>query len=166
VNSNAPDIEQMRTIARILSLHFEDGLQQSQIAARLGLSSAKVNRLIKQGREMGMVQITINSPFVPLFDLERELSRKWSLKNCVVVPEVTGSAEATLNQVGKGAGRLLIETVQDGDTVAISGGKALSALIENLAIDRPRDVNVVPMLLSVFPRRAKHKSTLTMHDFT
>lgn len=145
MNSNAPDIDQMRTIARVLSLHFEDGLQQSQIAAKLGLSSAKVNRLIKQGRELGMVQITINSPFVPLFDLERELARKWSLTNCVVVPEVTGSADATLNLVGKGAGKLLLETVKDDDLIAISGGKALSALIENLVIDRPRKVNVVPM---------------------
>ncbi|MDA4846636.1 sugar-binding transcriptional regulator [Hoeflea poritis] len=145
MNSSAPDVEQMRTIARVLSLHFEEGLQQSQIAAKLGLSTAKVNRLIKQGRELGMVQITIKSPFVPLFDLERELSSRWPLKHCVVVPEVTGSAEATLNQVGKGAGTLLLEVLQDGDTVAISAGKALSALIENLAVDRSFAVNIVPM---------------------
>lgn len=145
MNSNAPDIEQMRTIARVLSLHFEEGHPQSQIAAELGLSSAKVNRLIKQGREMGMVQITINSPFVPLFDLENQLASKWNLKNCVVVPAVTGSAEATLNHVGRGAAQMLLQTIRDGDTIAISGGKSMSALIENLAVDRSYDVNIVPM---------------------
>ncbi|MGI9399834.1 MAG: sugar-binding transcriptional regulator [Rhizobiaceae bacterium] len=145
MNSSAPDFEQMRTIARVLSLHFEDGLPQSQIAAELGLSSAKVNRLIKQGRELGMVQITINSPFVPLFDLENQLVRKWGLKNCVVVPAVTGSAEATLNQVGKGAAQMLLQTIRDGETIAISGGKSISALIENLTADRTYDVKIVPM---------------------
>ena len=145
MNASAPDTEQMRIIARVLSLHFEEGLPQSQIAAELGLSSAKVNRLIKQGRELGMVQITIKSPFVPLFNLERELTKRWKLKNCLVVPEVTGSAEATLNQVGKGAARMLVETIRDGDTIAISGGKSVSALIENLATVQNDGVKVVPM---------------------
>ena len=137
--------EQLRLIARVLALHFEDGRLQSEIAKELGLSSAKVNRLIKQGREMGMVQITIKSPMLRLFDLEHELKARWDLKNCLVVPTVTGSAEAMLNEVGKSAAALLVETVRDGDTVTISGGKTISTLIENLSSNRAYDVNVVPM---------------------
>ena len=91
----------MRLMARVLTLYYEDDRLQSQIATELGLSSAKVNRLIKQGRELGMVEISVNSPFQRLFDLERELTQKWDLKNCFVVPTVTGNAQTTLNQVGK-----------------------------------------------------------------
>ena len=76
----APDRDQLRAITRVLTLHFEEGMPQSQIATELGLSTAKVNRLIKQGRELGMVQITIKSPYLPLFDLERDLTEKWKLK--------------------------------------------------------------------------------------
>jgi DNA-binding transcriptional regulator LsrR (DeoR family) len=145
VNTSGTDFESMRLIARVLTLHYEEGRLQSQIATELGLSSAKVNRLIKQGRELGMVEITVNSPFQHVFDLEHKLTQKWSLKNSLVVPAVTGNAETTLNQVGKGAGTLLVETIRDGDTIGISGGKALSAVIENLIVDRTYDINVVPM---------------------
>ncbi len=145
MNASGADLENMRLMARVLTLHYVEGYLQSEIAAELGLSSAKVNRLIKRGRELGMVQISVNSPFQPLFDLERRLTRRWNLKRCRVVTAVTGNAETTLSLVGKGAGELLVEAIRDGDTIAISGGKALSAVIENLAVDRAFDVNVVPM---------------------
>ncbi len=145
MSGNEPDFEGMRLMAHVLTLHYEEGLQQAQIAAELGLSSAKVNRLIKQGRELGMVEITVHSPFQRQFDLERKLTQKWGLKNCLVVPAVTGSAETTLNQVGKGGARLLVEKIRDGDTIGLSGGKSLRALVENLSVDHAFEVNVVPM---------------------
>lgn len=145
MNTSSADLENMRLMARVLTLHYVEGLLQSEVAAKLDLSSAKVNRLIKRGRELGMVQISVTSPFQPLFELERRLTQKWGLKNCRVVTAVTGNAETTLNQVGKGAGEMLVEAIRDGDTIAISGGKALSSVVENLSVDRTFDVNVVPM---------------------
>jgi DNA-binding transcriptional regulator LsrR (DeoR family) len=145
MNARAMDYESMRLMARVLTLHYQEGYSQSQIASELELSTAKVNRLIKQGRESGMLEITINSPFQREFELENKLSRKWELKYCRVVSSVSGNAQGTLNQIGKGAGNLLVETIRDGDTIAISGGKALSAVIENLSVSRSYDVNVVPM---------------------
>lgn len=145
MNTIGPDPEQLRLIAQILTLHFKEDLLQSEIATRLGLSTAKVNRLIKRGRTLGMVQITINSPFLHQFEIERQLSQRWTLKNCLVVPSVTGSPETTLGHVGDAAGRMLLDTIRDGNTIAISGGKALSALIANLPGDLAYDVEVVPM---------------------
>ncbi len=140
-----PDAESLRLMAQVLTLHYVEGRLQSEVATELGLSTAKVNRLIKRGRELGMVQITVNSPFQPLFDLENKLTQRWQLKHCRVVAAVTGNPETTLNEVGKGAGELLVEAIRDGDTIAISGGKALSAVAEYLAVDRTIDVRVAPM---------------------
>ncbi|WP_170608976.1 sugar-binding transcriptional regulator [Ruegeria arenilitoris] len=144
---NADNIkpDQMRLIAQVLTQHFESGKLQADIAKEMGLSTAKVNRLIKQGRELGMVHITIKSPLLRLFDLECEISDHWGLRNCLVVPSVTGSPEATLNEVGRAAANLLVDTVRDGDTIAISGGKTLSAIVENLTTAQAHDVTVVPM---------------------
>lgn len=139
-----PNPEQMRLIARVLSLHYEEERPQSEIAKELELSTAKVNRLIKLGRELGMVQITIKSPLIRFFDLERELSNRWNLKKCQVVPAVGGSPQATLNEVGKGAAKLLQDVIRDGDTIAISGGKSLSVMIENMSAGTEYDVEVVP----------------------
>ncbi|CUH41277.1 Transcriptional regulator LsrR [Ruegeria atlantica] len=135
----------MRLIAQVLSLHYEEGRLQSQIAKELALSTAKVNRLIKQGRELGMIQITINSPLLKYFDLEREIAKRWNLKKCLVVSSVTGSPQATLNEVGKGAASLLMDSIRDGDTIAISGGKTLSTMIENLSTASKFDVRITPL---------------------
>lgn len=140
-----PDPELHRLIAQILTMHYKDDLLQSEIAMKLGLSSAKVNRLIKRGRALGMLQITINSPFLHQFELERELADRWNLKNCVVVPTVDGNPAMTLDQVGDAAGRLLAAALSDGMTIAISGGKALRAIVANLSGDLEFDVEVVPM---------------------
>lgn len=145
MNTGSTDYETMRLIARVLTLHFQEGQLQSQVANKLGLSTAKVNRLIKRGRELGMVQITINSPLQRLFDLECRFGERWDLKKCLIVPAVTGSAETTLNQVGRGAAQLLEETINEGDTIAISGGKTLSALVDNLEPKKNYGVTVVPM---------------------
>ena len=137
--------ELIRRIHTVLAMHFLEGKKQSEISVLLNISTATVNRLIKQGRELGMVQISIDSPYQRLFDLEQELVARWSLKSALVTPTVTDSPNTTLAQVGTVAGNLLLETVRDGDTIAISGGKAVRAMIENLAPDRTLDINVVPM---------------------
>ncbi|MXU64382.1 sugar-binding transcriptional regulator [Oceanomicrobium pacificus] len=136
--------EQTLLIAKVLKLHYEEGHPQSEIAKDLRLSTAKVNRLIKQGRDLGMVQITIKTPLMRLFDLEARLTERWKLHNCIVLPAVTGSPETTLNEVGRGAASLLLDNLRDGDQIAISGGKTLSAIIANVAPNRTYDVNVVP----------------------
>ncbi|TIO05663.1 MAG: sugar-binding transcriptional regulator, partial [Mesorhizobium sp.] len=57
------EFETIRQIHTVLVLHFMDGMKQNDIAAALNLSPSKVNRLIAQGRKLGMVKIAIESPF-------------------------------------------------------------------------------------------------------
>jgi DNA-binding transcriptional regulator LsrR (DeoR family) len=39
----------------------------------------------------------------------------------------------------------LVENIRDGDIIAITGGKGVSALVDNLRVDRKFDVTVVPL---------------------
>ncbi len=139
------DFQTVRQIHSVLVMHFIEGRTQADIAASTNMSHAKVNRLIKQGREMGMLQITINSPYQRLAELEKSLADQWNLQSALVTPTVSGSAETTLQQVGSAAATMLLETIRSGDTIAISGGKAVSAVVENLSVEKPLDVQVVPL---------------------
>jgi len=139
------DFSVIRQIHTVLVMHFVEGHKQADIATKLNMSTAKVNRLIKQGRELGMVHIAVTSPFARLSDLENRLTAHWPLKNALVTPTLSGNMETVLQQVGAAAGSLLAETVRDGDVIAITGGKGVSALVENLNVDRKFDVTVVPL---------------------
>lgn len=139
------DFEAIRQIHTVLVLHFIDGMKQNDIATALNLSPSKVNRLIAQGRKLGMVKIAVESPFQRLVDIEKRLAELAGLGGAVVTPTVVGSAESTLQQVGRAAANHLLETLRDGDVIAITGGKAVSAVVENMQPERSFDVTVVPL---------------------
>lgn len=139
------DFESIRQIYTVLALHFVDGMKQSEIALAMNLSPSKVNRLIAQGRKLGMVRIEIESPFQGLVELEKRMIEAGGLASALVAPTVSGSPDTTLQQVGRAAANQLLETLRDGDVVAITGGKAVSAAVENLLPERSFDVTVVPL---------------------
>jgi len=139
------DYELARQIHMILALHFLEGMKQSEIAQKLNLSTSKVNRLIAQGRKLGMVKIDIESRFQHLVDFENDLVAMTSLNRAVITPTVSGNPDTTLQQVGRAAANLLVETVRNGDVIAVTGGKAVSAVVDSLTVETPLDVTVVPL---------------------
>jgi len=139
------DFEAIRQIHTVLILHFVEGMKQSDIAETLNLSTSKVNRLITQGRSLGMIKIAIESPFQSLVDLESGLVKSTALDNAVVTPTISGNPDTTLQQVGRAAANHLLETIRDGDVIAITGGKAVSAVAEHIQPERKFDVTVVPL---------------------
>lgn len=139
------DFEAIRQIYTVLMLHFMDGMKQSDIALAMNLSPSKVNRLIAQGRKLGMVKIEIESPFQRLVDIEQRLTAIEGLASSIVTPTVFGSPDTTLQQVGRAAANQLLETLRDGDVIAITGGKAVSAVVENMQPERSFEVTVVPL---------------------
>lgn len=139
------DFDQQRQMYSVLVLHFIEGMKQSEIAERLNLSHSKVNRLIATGRKAGMVKIAISSPYQRLVDMEGDLSSRFGLAQSIVTPTVSDNPETTLQMVGRMAAVHLLETIRDGDVIAITGGKAVSAVVDNLQADRTFDIKVVPL---------------------
>ena len=133
-----------RQIHQALVLHFLEGLTQAQIADRLGLSHATVNRLIKRGRQLGLVEIKIKSPVEPLVDMEERLLALGGIGRAVVVPTVSDNPQTALQAVGEAAARLLLEEIADGDTICITGGKGVGAVVAGLQAPHRFDVEVVP----------------------
>jgi DNA-binding transcriptional regulator LsrR (DeoR family) len=136
--------EAARQIYAVLVMHFQEGITQSEIAKITKLSHAKVNRLIKQGREMGMVEITIRSPYQALFDLEVRFKQATGLEIVRITPSASANPQTIVQQVGTAAAGLLLETLRDGDTVCVTGGKGVSSVVEALAPDRRYAVEIVP----------------------
>jgi DNA-binding transcriptional regulator LsrR (DeoR family) len=136
--------EAERQIYGVLVMHFQEGITQAEIARRTNLSHAKVNRLIKQGRELGMVEISIRSQYQGLFDLEARFRDATGLETVRIVPNDSQNPDTILLQVGAAAASLLLETIQDGDTVCITGGKGVSAVVAMLEPERSYSVEVVP----------------------
>lgn len=50
-------------VARIAWFYYHDGLTQSEISDRLGLTRLKVSRLLEKGHQSGIIRVQINSRF-------------------------------------------------------------------------------------------------------
>jgi DNA-binding transcriptional regulator LsrR (DeoR family) len=144
-----PSYETIRLINTVLTLYYVDGLTQSEIAQRQGLSTAKVNRLLFQARQLGYVNITIRTPFQHLFDLETRLKAVFGLQEAVVIPAVSESSSSMLNALGAAAAEFLLGHLRDGDILGIGGGTAIKAIAEAIEPARPYNVEVVPILGAV-----------------
>lgn len=133
-----------RQMHQALVLHFLEGLTQAQIADHLGISHATVNRLIKRGRQLGLVEIKIKSPVEPLVEIEEQLLALGGIRRAVVVPTVSDNPQIALQSVGEAAARLMLEQIADGDTICITGGKGVSAVVAGLQPSRGFDIEVIP----------------------
>src|SRR5690606_26095273 len=99
---------------------FIEGQTQSEIAKALGISHATVNRLIKRGRQTGLVEITIKSPVEHLVAIEEQLRALGGIRRAMVVPTVSDNPQTTLQSVGEATARLLVETIRNGDVLCVS----------------------------------------------
>jgi len=89
-----PD-EQLAT--RAAWLYFVAGLTQAQIGKKLGLNRTRVNRLLAQARDQGLVQINITGRLASCVELEERLRNQYGLEDAVVVP--TPPDQALIPQV-------------------------------------------------------------------
>jgi DNA-binding transcriptional regulator LsrR (DeoR family) len=141
--------ETIRLINTVLHLYYMEEMTQTEIAQRLGFSTAKVNRLLLQAREQGFVTITIRTPFQQLFELEERLKAVFGLQEAIVIPALADSSSSPLNALGNIAAEYLLEHLRDGDVLAIGGGTAINAMYHAMVPARPYKVEVVPLLGAV-----------------
>ena len=74
--------------ARAAWLSFIGGYTQEEIAQRLGLSRVKINRLIAEATEAGLVRVFVEGTAAECVALEDRIAAHWKLDFCSVSPTV------------------------------------------------------------------------------
>lgn len=81
--SATPDI--IRLTTRVASMYHERGIGQTRIAEQLGLSQARVSRLLKQAEQLGIVKITVHVPEGVHAEQEARLEAQYGLDEVILV---------------------------------------------------------------------------------
>jgi DNA-binding transcriptional regulator LsrR (DeoR family) len=126
----SPDAARDLAIRAAWHYHVE-GLTQAEVAHALGLSRAKVLRLLAFAEAQGIVEVQVVAPGSERVALERSLAARYGLAEVVVVP-ATGSA-GTPRAVGDAAAAWLARTLRPGMTVGIGWGQTLDHAVRSLA---------------------------------
>ena len=133
-------IENNRLFVKIARLYYEQDLTQSEIGERLRLSRQKVQRLLQQAKDKGIVQVNIR-PVVGVFsELEAPLEQRYSLREALVV-ETTNFEDqhVVAREVGAGAADYLMRIVQSHDSIVVSWGGSLLGLVNTLYAGHQRN---------------------------
>lgn len=125
--------EETSMATRAAWLHYAGGLTQSEVAKRLGLTSLKAHRLIMKANQEGLVKVYIDGEVAECVEFERELSRRFSLEYCEVVPDFD-SDELPLKALGIAGAHFLKREIERGETdlVGVGHGRTLAACVEYL----------------------------------
>jgi DNA-binding transcriptional regulator LsrR (DeoR family) len=131
-------------LAKAARLYFLDDRSQDDVAAILGTTRSNVSRMLKQARDLGIVDIRIVDPTGRHQELELALRDRFGLAD-VRVLEAAPDTDV-LSGLGRLAARWLDETLRDGQVVALSWGQTLQAMVRATDGLVRRDVEVVQLV--------------------
>ena len=120
-------------LANIALLYYQEGLNQGQIADRLGLSRATIINYLKEGRDRGIVDIRVNGESLRTSSTGQELRKMFDLDDVYISnsgPKFDYSL--ALRQTARVAALAFYNIIEPGDVIGVAWGETIRSVGENL----------------------------------
>jgi deoxyribonucleoside regulator len=132
-------------LAEVVTLYYNEGLDQRAIAERLELSRSTISRMISEARELGIVEIRINR-LLPLNEtLRRRTIDRFAIRDAVILSADNVYGDLT-ERIGTIAAQYVGRILPIDGTLAISWGTSLAALVDALPDDHSKNARIVQMI--------------------
>ncbi|GHO58026.1 sugar-binding transcriptional regulator [Ktedonobacter robiniae] len=138
--------ERVRLLVKISRLYYEDGLNQQDIAKRLGISRPHVSRMLTAARAEGIVNISINNPYSREQNIEQELIETFGILDAFVVSTEEHSEQRLLHQLGRSCAVLLESMLKDNDIVGVMAGRTVTAVAAELEYFARNGLQFTPLV--------------------
>jgi DNA-binding transcriptional regulator LsrR (DeoR family) len=141
--------ERLEYLGQIAAWYYEDGLDQSAIAERIGRSRSMVSRLLSEARDAGVVETRVRFPLRTDDELADEIRQRFGLSEVRVLAGADLDDEAMLRRLGRLASRLLQAHLRSEIDVVVGWGATLHQVVRALPEIRLRDVMVLQSMGAV-----------------
>jgi deoxyribonucleoside regulator len=142
-----PDANTRRLLYKIAHVYYDDGLSQKQIGLRFGLSRIKVSRMLKQARDLKIVQITLYPGNERTDHIEHDIEAAFGLDEAIVVASDPMQVQKNnLHALGAAAAECLVRGIQGDEIIAITWGHTISAVVDALPAGNWPDLQIVQTL--------------------
>ena len=118
----------MRKLVTVARMYYEDDMNQSEIAKALGVTRPLVSIYLSEAKELGIIEIKINSPFEADNNIMDILCRSFNLKGGSLIKGVN-SKSMTEKMIVKSSYEFIKETTRDGDCIGISWGNMIGDVV-------------------------------------
>lgn len=157
-------IDELRVMARVARMYYENDMRQSDIAKQLGLSQATISRLFKRAREEGIVRISVHVPQGVFSELEEQIIDKFNLRDAIIVDCLQDDEQLIQRDIGAAAAYYLESTIKPNEVIGLSSwSSTLLAMVDAMhQMPRKPDVRVVQVLGGIGnPSAEIHATRLT-----
>jgi DNA-binding transcriptional regulator LsrR (DeoR family) len=139
-------VDDERLIVKCCSLYYDENLGQKEIADILKISRPTVSRLLKAGRENGIVEVKIHNYSDKEFrDLEKAIEQRFDLREAIVVQDKAEEFNQK-NEIGYAIANYLMRIVKKGDRVGVSMGTTIKQAARYVDVTRPVKAVFVPLI--------------------
>lgn len=152
-------------MVRVAWYYYVGGLNQEMTASRLGLTRARVNKMLSEARETGLVSISIDHQRAGTMPLETELERRFGLDFCITTPafgfreldtDSQVQKQIAFRAVGVAAANYLKKLLTEHDeiTVGTGWGRTIEQMTLQLAGVRAPHAKFISMMGSLTANNA------------
>lgn len=140
--------EKWNILAMVANLYYNSEMTQSQIAERLYTSRSKVSRMLKEARELGIVEIYIKEPWERNLEYEQRMKEEFSLKNIRIIMSKDAEKEKVQALLSEAAAYYLDSIVKQNMVVGISWGNTLYHIVKYIGANNHKNIplTVVPIM--------------------
>ena len=132
-------------LLRICRLYYEQNVSQDTIAEKFHLSRSYISKLLKEARDLGLVEIRVKDTLGSETEAEKAIRERFGLKKVIIVPVASKVFEKKAEVVGTTVGRYLNRILSDGDIIGVSWGLTLAACANNLIKKELKNVMITQL---------------------
>jgi DNA-binding transcriptional regulator LsrR (DeoR family) len=149
-------------IVRVAWLYYVGGLNQEETATRLGLHRSRVNRLLSEGRDRGLISVAINHDAARDLGTEHAIAHEFGLDFCLSTPPIGFTHPASDSELARiqsvvarravgtaGANFLKGKLISGPITVGISWGRTIEQVALQLSGVRNPQARFVSLIGSL-----------------
>jgi deoxyribonucleoside regulator len=140
------DVNRLGMLAQIASWYYEQGLGLSEIAQRIDRSVSLVSRLLREARDLGVVEIRIRHPAVRNGALEEQFAHRFNLTQAYIFSDdLKLDAAASVRRLGQLSSDIIGAEIFSGRVVGVGWGSHVYAVVSALrsvALDKGLVVQV------------------------
>ncbi|TYC70011.1 sugar-binding transcriptional regulator [Stappia sp. BW2] len=133
-------------IIEVTWCYYQEGMNQNEIAERLGISRATVVNYLSEARKRDYVRITLDTDIFRNHDLARRLVDRFGLQDAIVVPSSSAGADQSLDRVTRVVADWLPGLLQPGDRLGVAWGETVYRVAEAAPRVTVPDLTVVQLV--------------------
>lgn len=130
-------------MARAAWAYYVEGLTQQEIAQKFDLNRVRINRMLAQARERGIVQVRVNGSL--FMEHEARLESRYGLKRALVVPTPADVLQLP-RSIAMAAGHAVSDRLAENMSIGVGWGRTLRLSVDSMERKPLRNLSVVSLI--------------------